>query len=51
MLDGDQADQTADDDVAEDANPACIALVPLVQTAQWTRSRPRPGPTRFSSPN
>jgi hypothetical protein len=44
MLDGDQADQMADDSVAEDATPACTALVPVVPTAQWARSRPHPRP-------
>jgi hypothetical protein len=45
MLDGDQADQMADDSVAEDATPACTALVPVVPTAQWSRSRPLPRPS------
>ncbi len=44
MLDGDQADQMADDSVAADAGPACTALVPVVPTAQWSRSRPQPRP-------
>jgi hypothetical protein len=44
MLDGDQVDQMADDSVAEDAGPACTALVPVVPTAQWSRSRPLPRP-------
>jgi hypothetical protein len=45
MLDGDQADRMADDSVAEDASPACTALVPMVPTAQWSRSRPHPRPS------
>ncbi len=44
MRDGDQADQMADDSVAVDAGPACTALVPVVPTAQWSRSRPHPRP-------
>jgi hypothetical protein len=43
MLDGDQANQMADDSVA-DAGPACTALVPVVPTAQWSHSRPQPRP-------
>ena len=45
MLDGDQADQMADERVADDASPACTALVPIAQTAQWSRSRPLPRPS------
>jgi hypothetical protein len=44
MMDSDQADQMTDDSVAEDASPACTALVPVVPTAQWSRSRPHPRP-------
>jgi hypothetical protein len=44
MLDDDQVAQMADDSVAEDAGPACTALVPAVPTAQWSRSRPLPRP-------
>ena len=56
MLDGERAEQTIeidtieiDDDVAMDAKvddkPACVALVPLVQTAQWSHRRPLPLPS------
>jgi hypothetical protein len=27
-----------------DAKPACVALVPFVETAQWSHSRPLPRP-------
>jgi hypothetical protein len=56
MLDGEHAEQTIEidddvavDDVAPDAKvdtrPACVALVPLVQTAQWSHRRPLPLPS------
>ena len=56
MLDGEYTEQTIeidaveiDDDVAldakVDAKPACVALVPLVQTAQWSHRRPLPLPS------
>jgi hypothetical protein len=56
MLDGAHAEQTIeidaveiDDDVVVDAKvdekPACVALVPLVQTAQWSHRRPQPLPS------
>jgi hypothetical protein len=57
MLDGEHAEQTieidaveidddvAADDVALDTKPACVALVPLVQTAQWSHRRPLPLPS------
>jgi hypothetical protein len=44
MLDGERVEQTADDDVSLDAKPACVALVPWVQTARWSHSRPLPRP-------
>jgi hypothetical protein len=44
MLDGDQSDQMADERVDHDASPACTALVPVVPTAPWSRSRPLPRP-------
>jgi len=52
MLDGERTEQTIeiDDDVAVDARPAldtkpaCVALVPWVQTAQWSHRRPLPPP-------
>lgn len=57
MLDGEYTEQTIeidaveiDDDVAledakVDAKSACVALVPLVQTAQWSHRRPLPLPS------
>jgi hypothetical protein len=50
MLDSEHDDQTIDfeeidDDVAVDAKPACVALVPFVQTAQWSHRRPLPLPS------
>jgi hypothetical protein len=45
MRDGNQSDQIVDDSVAEDASPACTALVPFVPTAQWSCSRPLPRPS------
>jgi hypothetical protein len=56
MLDGEYAEQTIeieaveiDDIVVQDAKvdtkPACVALVPLVQTAQWSHRRPLPLPS------
>jgi hypothetical protein len=56
MLDGERAEHTIeidaieiDDDLAADAKvdarPACVALVPLVQTAQWSHRRPLPLPS------
>jgi hypothetical protein len=45
MRDGDQADQRADERVAEDADPSCTALVPVVPTASWSHNRPHPRPS------
>ena len=52
MLDGERTEQTMeidaieiDDDVVVDARPACVALVPWVQTAQWSHRRPLPLPS------
>jgi hypothetical protein len=59
MLDGEYTEQTIEiieidddvvvEDVAPDAKvdtkPACVALVPLVQTAQWSHRRPLPLPS------
>ena len=54
MLDGEHAEhiieieeiefEEIDDDVAVDAKPAGVALVPFVETAQWSHSRPLPRP-------
>jgi hypothetical protein len=42
----DQPEPTADDGIAMEAKPACVALVPVVQAAQWSRipSRELPRP-------
>jgi hypothetical protein len=53
MLDDEHTEQTIeiDDDVsvetrpASEAKPACVALVPFVQTAQWSHRRPLPLPS------
>ena len=51
MLDNERVEQTIEieDDVSVDAKveakPACVALVPLVQTAQWSHRRPLPLPS------
>lgn len=37
MLSTDQPEQTADDGVLADAKPDCVALVPMVAPAQWSR--------------
>jgi hypothetical protein len=44
MQDGEWTEQTADDHVSVDAKPACVALVPFVETAQWAHRRPLPRP-------
>jgi hypothetical protein len=44
MQDGEWTEQTLNDDVPVDAKPACVALVPFVETAQWSHSRPLPRP-------
>jgi hypothetical protein len=42
----DQPEPTAEESVVADAKPACVALVPLVQPAPWSRA-----PTPLSRPN
>jgi len=44
MSNDDQAQQTADNGAAADAKPACVALVPLVETAQWSGPSRQPAP-------
>jgi hypothetical protein len=34
----DRPEQVLDDGVLADARPACVALVPMVATAQWSRT-------------
>jgi hypothetical protein len=42
MLRDDGMEQTAGDGALVDAEPACTALVPLVQAAQWSSSHQLP---------
>jgi hypothetical protein len=44
MPNEDQAHQAADDDAATEAKPASTALVPLVETAQWSEQHHQPAP-------
>jgi hypothetical protein len=37
MLDTDRPGQTMDDGVLSDAKPPCVALVPMVTAAKWSR--------------
>ena len=38
------------DGVTAEANPPCVALVPVTETARWSSPiRTYPGPIRFSS--
>jgi hypothetical protein len=46
MLRIDQPEQTGGDGVLADAKPACMALVPTVQPAQWSEI-----PSQLSRPN
>lgn len=38
MLSGGQPEQTIDDGVLADAKPACVALVPVIPSAQWSQT-------------
>jgi hypothetical protein len=38
MLNGGQPEQTIDDGVLADAKPACVALVPVIPSAQWSQT-------------
>ena len=44
MLSTDRPEQAPDDGVFEDAKPACVALVPVAQEAQWSRPQVRRAP-------
>jgi hypothetical protein len=44
MLRDDRTEQTAEDGAPADAKPACMALVPSVQAAQWSSSHQLPRP-------
>jgi hypothetical protein len=48
MSDIGRPEQMACDDLLAEVRPPCVALVPLVQSAQWSRPHillPRPDPT------
>jgi hypothetical protein len=47
MSGSDRTVQAADDGVVSDAKPACVALVPVVPTAQWSQTPIQP----LSRPN
>jgi hypothetical protein len=38
MLSNGRPEQTVDDGIVPDAKPACVALVPVVASAQWSRT-------------
>ena len=42
MSGADRPEQTVDDGVVADAQPPCVALVPMVQSAPWSRVNSRP---------
>ena len=44
MLSTDRPEHAPDDGVFEDARPACVALVPVAQEAQWSHPRVRRAP-------
>jgi hypothetical protein len=44
MLSTDRAEQAAGDGVFTDATPACVALVPVAQQAQWSQPQVRRAP-------
>jgi hypothetical protein len=48
MPGSDRPEQTVDDGVVIDAGPACVALVPTVQPAQWSQA---PGLRPLSRPS
>jgi hypothetical protein len=48
MMSTDRLEQAVDDGVIADAKPRCVALVPIVQPALWSRASshmPRPNST------
>jgi hypothetical protein len=47
MLDSGRPDETVDDGILADEKPACVALVPVVSSALW--SRPSQSPSRPDS--
>jgi hypothetical protein len=44
MLSTDRPQHATDDGVFEDAKPACVALVPVAQEAQWSHPQVRRAP-------
>jgi hypothetical protein len=48
MMGTSQSEQAVEDGVVLDAKPACVALVPVIPSAQWSR-RPGPQPSLPSS--
>ena len=38
MLSNDRPEQTVEDGVVADAKPACVALVPVIPVAPWSRA-------------
>jgi hypothetical protein len=46
MLNTGRPEQSADDGVLPDAKPACVALVPVTSSAQWSQA-----PSRLPRPN
>ena len=44
MANQDRTQQTTGDGAAADAKPVCVALVPLVETAQWAEPHHQPVP-------
>ena len=44
MSSDDHSGYPVDDDLIDDAAPACTALVPVAEPAQWSRIRPLPRP-------
>src|SRR5258706_5338602 len=38
MLSNGRPEQTVDDGVVADAKPACVALVPVIASAQWSQT-------------
>ena len=46
MLNTGQPEQRVDDDVVPEAKPACVALVPVTPSAQWSQA-----PSRLPRPN
>lgn len=48
MLSSGRPEHTANDGGVADARPACVALVPMVQRAEWTRAAGQP-PSRPAS--